>query len=164
MTLPAIPVAPGTRGTVVATRPLYFNRYAGHASARQAERQALGADVAVTLTLPARHPASTTGTLDGDGHIGVATGLLVALIGASWEIVDAAIPAGTSDTALGARLVMLGYMPIVYCGARGLPTIAAGFNRIMQRMIYDFQADHGIVATGELDDETRNEIVDVFGE
>lgn len=159
-----LPVVPGARGTVVATRPLYFNRHVGHASERQAERQALGADVTVTLTRPGRSPTTTTGTLDADGHVGVATGLLVGLLGASWEILDGGTPVGREDDAIHGRLIMLGYMPIAYTGAAGMPTIAAGFIPIIRRMVYDFQGDHGIVANGILDDATRDAIIEAFGE
>jgi hypothetical protein len=169
MTLPAIPVTPGTRATAVVTRPLTFNRHVGHASERQATRQALGADVEVTLTAPGRRPTTTTGTLDEDGHVGVVSGLVVSLLGASWEVTDGAAPVGRSDDAMHQRLIWLGYMPVAYTGSEGLPSastvgVAALFQRIVRRMVYDFQGDHGIVATGELDGPTRDAIVAAFGE
>jgi hypothetical protein len=161
MTLPAIPIAPGTRTTIALTRPLYFNRFVGHASARQDVHQALGADVAVRLTRPGRRPSRTTGTLAADGHVGVVPGIEVELLGVRWVIEESSpVASSTTDEGIAGRLMMLGYLPQAYNPADGTTLVET---RIFMHMIYDFQGDHGIVATGRLDATTRDRVVEVFG-
>jgi hypothetical protein len=112
MSNPTIPVAPGERVTVVTSRPLYFNRYVGHATRRQNERQAIGGDdVPVTLIAVGRTRSSrpATGTLEADGHVGVAPGLVVQLYDLTLDVVDQSLPSATTDAGIEARLDALGY-------------------------------------------------------
>lgn len=157
MSNPTIPVAPGERVTVVTSRPLYFNRYVGHATRRQNERQAIGGDdVPVTLIAVGRTRSSrpATGTLEADGHVGVAPGLVVQLYDLTLDVVDQSLPSATTDAGIEARLDALGYGLGAYAGSADAQV----------RRVYDFQVDHDIAASGRLDAATRDAIVAAFGE
>lgn len=164
MTNPTFPLAPGERLTLGTAKRLFFNRYLGAPSTHQAERQAIGGtDVPVTLARTGRPTVREhAGTLEADGHVGVWAGTTLELWALSIDVVDFAMGSSSTDTGIRNRLVMLGYVNEGYQAGEAL-SYGVTYDAFA-RQIYDFQADHGLVCSGHLDDDTRAAIVSAFGE
>jgi len=164
MTNPTFPLAPGERLTLGTAKRLFFNRFLGAPSTRQAERQAIGGtDIPCALARTGRPTVREhAGTLEADGHVGVWAGTTLELWALVIEVADFTLGPSSTDSGIRNRLIMLGYANEGY--QAGEPLAYGVTYDALARQVYDFQADHGLVCSGILDDDTRAAIVTAFGE